>query len=75
MAVFDALFVCVRSKKLSIRLVILYGMGSPCGWRVSALGQIHVPIDSHEPLSYVVSGGCPSATRLASASTWSLPRE
>jgi hypothetical protein len=37
--------------------------------------QVHMLIDTLELVSYVVSGGCPSATMLASASARSLPRE
>jgi hypothetical protein len=50
-------------------------MGSPrvCGVRV--YGQVQWPIDTSEPVVYVVSGGCPFATWLASASARSLPSE
>jgi hypothetical protein len=50
-------------------------MGSPmvCGMRV--YGQVQGPIDTFEPVVYVVSGECPSAIWLASASARSLPRE
>jgi hypothetical protein len=38
-------------------------------------GQVQWPIDSSEPMVYVVSGGCPSAAWLASVSARSLPSE
>ena len=50
-------------------------MGSPrvCGMRVC--GQVQWPIDTSEPVVYVVSGGWPSATWLAIVSARSFPSE
>jgi hypothetical protein len=51
---------------------VYVGMGSPrvCGTRV--YGKVQWPIDTFEPVVYVVSGGCPSAAWLASVSARSL---
>jgi hypothetical protein len=38
-------------------------------------GEVQWPIDTFEPMVYVVLGGCLSATRLARVSASSLPRE
>jgi hypothetical protein len=58
-----------------LRLVYLWGMGSPrvCGMRV--YGHVPWPIGTSEPAVYVVSGGCPSATWLAREFARSLPIE
>jgi hypothetical protein len=50
-------------------------MGSPRVWGMRVYGQVQWPIDTFEPMVYVVSGGCPSATWLASVSARSLPNE
>jgi hypothetical protein len=44
-------------------------------WGMSAYGKVQWPIDTSEPVVQVVSGGCPSATRLARVSARLLPSE
>jgi hypothetical protein len=65
------LYVCASD----LRLVYLWGMGSPrvCGMRV--YGHVQWPIVTSEPVVYIVSGGWPSATWFARVSARSLPRE
>jgi hypothetical protein len=50
-------------------------VGSPRVCGKSLFGQVQWPIDTFEHVVYVVSGGCPSATRFASVSARSLPSE
>jgi hypothetical protein len=65
------LYVCASA----LRLVYLYGIGSPRVWGMRVYGKVQWPIDTYEPVVCVVSGGCPSATWLARVSARSLPSE
>jgi hypothetical protein len=42
---------------------------------MSVYGKVQWPINAFEPVVYAVSGGCPSAIRLARVSARSLPIE
>jgi hypothetical protein len=42
---------------------------------MSVYGHVQWPVDTSQPVVYVVWGGYPSATRLARVSARSLPRE
>jgi hypothetical protein len=67
---------CVRRPTSKMRLSYLKGMGLARVWGVSVSGQaIQWPIDTSEPVVYVVSNGCPSATWLARILARSLPSE
>jgi hypothetical protein len=50
-------------------------MGSPRVYGMRVYGQVHWPIDTSKHVVYVVSGGCPSISWLASVSAGSLPSE
>jgi hypothetical protein len=41
---------------------------------MSVYGHVHVPIATAEPMTYVMSGGWPSAVGIARAVAGSLPR-
>jgi hypothetical protein len=50
-------------------------MGSPRVYVMRVYGYVQGPIDTSEPVVYVVSGGWPSAAWLARVSARSLPNE
>jgi hypothetical protein len=69
-SVFGAVGVSVS---FEVGVPVGYGFPRVCGRRV--YGQVQWPIDTSQPVVYVVSGRCPSGTWLASVSARSLPSE